>query len=239
MIEHDEMEIDLKEIFLLLKKKILIILLTAVLGAGIAGVITQFFITPIYSSTTQLFVLSQSTSVTSLADIQIGSSLTQDYKELIYTRPVINKVIDNLNLDYTYEEMKDKIAVDNPSDTRFLKITVSDPDPELAQKMADELAIVTAARVSEKMAADAPNIIEEANLPEEADSPSLKVNIAVGGMLGMLLTIGIILVIYMLNDSIRSADEVERYFNLTVLASVPSEKGSLQSKGEKKVKGKR
>lgn len=239
MREHDEIEIDLRELFQVMRKKWLIIVLAAVLGAGIAGVVTQFLMTPVYSSTTQLYVLSKSTSVTSLADIQLGSSLTLDYSELINTRPVIEKVIKNLELEYVYEEMIEKIEVTNPANTRFLKVKVSDPSAELAQKMADELAKVTAERVAEKMETDAPNIIEEANLAEEPDSPSMKMNVLIGFAIGLILSVGAIFVIYVMNDSVKDAEDVERYLGLTVLASIPSEKDALQVKGKKVAGGKR
>lgn len=228
MRETDEIEIDLKELLLALKKKILIIMLVTVIFAGIAGAVTGFLITPIYSSASTLYVLSQSTSITSLADIQVGTSLTQDYIVLVNTRPVVNKVIENLSLDYTYEEMLGKITVTNESDTRMLKLKVEDPDPELAQQMVNELAAVTVQRIAEKMAMDEPSIIEEGYLAVNPDSPSLMKNTALGALLGLMLSAGIVVVTFIMNDSVRTSEDVERHFGITVLAAVPKEKGIMK-----------
>lgn len=228
MRETDEIEIDLKELLLALKKKILIILLVTVIFAGIAGAVTGFLITPIYSSTSTLYVLSQSTSITSLADIQVGTSLTQDYIVLVNTRPVINKVIENLGLDYTYEQMLGKITVTNESDTRMLKLKVADPDPQLAQKMVNELATVTVRRIANKMSMDEPSIIEEGYLATSPDSPSLMKNTALGALLGLMLSAGLVAVAFIMNDTVRSSEDIERYFGITVLAAVPKEKGMMK-----------
>ena len=232
----EEIEIDLKELFLILKKKILIILLVAVIFAGIAGVVTEFIITPIYSSTSTLYVLPQITSDTSLADIQVGNSLTQDYIVLVNTRTVISKVIDNLGLDYTYDEMLGKITVTNESDTRMLKLKVEDSDPQLAQKMVNELSTVTVQRIAEKMAMEEPSVIEEGYLSTKPDSPSLMSNIAFGTLFGLILSVGIVVVAFIMNDTVRSSEDIEHYFGIPVLASVPNKKRKNQTRDLKGVK---
>ena len=128
-LENDEIEIDLKELFEVLKSKILVILATTVLFIAVSAGVTRFMITPMYSSTAQLYVIS-STDLSQLTNLTMGTQLTQDYMEIVTTRGVVNKVIDNLGLDLDYEEMLDKITVENPADTRIMEISVSDPDPE-------------------------------------------------------------------------------------------------------------
>ncbi|MGL6199640.1 MAG: YveK family protein [Lachnospiraceae bacterium] len=224
MKETDEIEIDLKELLQALKKRILIILLVTVIFAGIGGVVTEFLITPIYSSTSTLYVLSQSTSITSLADIQVGASLTKDYIAFVNTRPVINEVIENLDLDYTYEQMLDKITVSNETDTRMLKLKVEDPDPELAQKMVNAMATVVVQRIAEKMMLEEPSIIEEGYMATSPDSPDLKKNTALGALLGLLLSAGIVVIAFIMNDTVRSVEDIEQYFGITVLAAVPKDK---------------
>ncbi|MFR3950411.1 MAG: YveK family protein [Ruminococcus sp.] len=105
-VNDDEVEIDLLEIFYALKKKILLVLMVALAGGCIGGACTQFLMTPIYSSTSSILVLSKETTLTSLADLQLGASLTSDYTVLITSTPVLEQVISNLDLDMKAEDLK-------------------------------------------------------------------------------------------------------------------------------------
>ena len=117
----DEMEIDLKALFLLLKRKILIIIGAAAAGIVLMAGYTLLLVTPQYSATSMLYVLTTSTSITSLADIQLGTQLTSDYTILMKTHPVIDTVIANLGLNLSYQQLVDKVSISNPTDTRILK----------------------------------------------------------------------------------------------------------------------
>ena len=127
----------------MLKAKIVIIIASMLLVAGLFAVYSLYLATPVYQSSSRLYILTKSTSITSLADIQMGTSLTQDYKELITSRTVVEQVIENLGLNYTYEDMVEQISIDNPNNTRIIKITVRDNVPEDAKlivaKIQDEL----------------------------------------------------------------------------------------------------
>ena len=149
-LENDEIEIDLKELFGVLKSKILIILATTVAFIAVSAGITRFVITPMYSSTAQLYVISND-ALSQLSNLTVGTQLTQDYMAIVTTRGVVNKVIDNLNLDTDYEELTDKISVENPTDTRIMEITVSNPDPKEAREITQELAEVTAKTVYQQL----------------------------------------------------------------------------------------
>ena len=104
-VNDDEVEIDLREILQALKRKILLILMVALIGGCGAGAYTQFMMTPIYSSTSSMLVLSKETTLTSLADLQLGASLTSDYTVLITSTPVLEQVIENLKLDMTIQQI--------------------------------------------------------------------------------------------------------------------------------------
>ena len=133
--DDDEIEIDLWELFFALKKRILILLAALVAGALLAGAYTKLMITPIYSATSTMLVLTKETTLASLADLQIGSQLTQDYSMLITSRTVLQDVIDNLGLDMDYRTLESNISINNPEDTRILEITVTNPDPEMSKKI--------------------------------------------------------------------------------------------------------
>lgn len=220
----DEMEIDLLELFQVLLQKAWVIILCMVIGAGLAFGGTKMLLTPKYSASSQIYILTKTTSVTSLADIQMGAQLTVDFEVLAKSRPVVEKVIDELNLDYTYEELVEMITTLNPSDTRILKMTVENEDPNLAKEIANAMAEVTAERVAYIMTTDKPKIVEEAVTPEKPSSPSTVKNTALGGILGAVLAMGIIVIIYLMNDTIQTEEDVRKYLDLNTLAALPLEK---------------
>ena len=141
----NEIEIDLRELLLELLAYWKLILLSIILVGGIAFGVSKFMMVPKYESTAELYVLTKSTSITSLADIQTGTSLTNDYIVVVKGRPVLEQVIENLGLRETYKSLSDKVTLNNPSNSRILEITVTDENPMLAKSIADEIANISSA----------------------------------------------------------------------------------------------
>ena len=237
--DNDEMEIDLIEILYALKKKALIILAALLAGALIAGVYTKLMITPLYSATSTVLVISKETTLTSIADLQFGSQLTKDYSMLITSRSVLEEVLDNLGLDMGYGALKGNVSINNPDETRILQITVTNPDPQLAKELADELASVSSEYIGDKMEVVPPKIIEEAEVPAAQTSPSMSRNVMLGALAGLALAAGVVILMTVMNDSIRSEDDIERYLNIPTLASIPDRKDYISGKTKKKSKRKR
>ena len=215
-----ENEIDLTEIFFVLLKKIWLILLVGILLAAGAGFYTKKYITPQYQSTSMLYVLGKSTSITSLADIQLGTQLTSDYVIMIKSRSVVNEVIENMNLDLTYEQMVKKIAV-------------TDPDPFMARDIATEFVNVSKKKMAEIMVTDEPTVVEEGSLNETPVSPSLKKNCLMAALLGMILTCSVLIVMYMMNDTIKTPEDIEKYLGISTLGMIPID-GKRKKKRYKK-----
>ena len=157
--DNDEMEIDLLQLFYALKKKIWFILAAMIIGGGLAGAYSKFLITPQYSSTSMMYILSKETTLTSLADLQIGSQLTEDYKVIVNSRPVLGEVIDSLALDMSYEQLLAKVSIGNPTDTRILTVTVTDPDPYPAKAILDCVAETASDYIGEIIEMIPPKII--------------------------------------------------------------------------------
>ena len=126
--DDNEIEIDLLELLGEFRRKIWIILGIIILFGGVAGAFSAFVLTPQYKSTAMVYILSKETTLTSLADLQIGSQLTKDYKIIVTSRRVLNQVIDDMKLNLTYKDLVEKVTIDNPQDTRILSISVEDPD---------------------------------------------------------------------------------------------------------------
>lgn len=224
---QDEMEIDLLEIFGVLLSRIWLILLAGVLFAGGTGVFCKFIMTPIYKSTTQLCILSN-TTIASLSDLAIGTQLTQDYIVVVQSRPVVEQVIDNLELDMTYEELLAVTSVDNPKDTRILTISVTNPDPTLAKQIVDQYAQVSRKRIADLMDINEPGIIEEGHVAERKTSPTTTRNAMIAGILGVLLASAIVIIRYMMDDTIKSSEDIERYLGLNTLGILPIEENALK-----------
>lgn len=234
--ENDEISIDLTELFLAVWNKIHLVILAGIFAALLAFVGTKVFITPMYSSTTKMYVLTKQDSNAGVTynDIQIGTQLTKDYMELVKSRPVLEQVIAVLNLDVSAEELGGFITVETPADTRILSITVENEDPKMAKEIADALRESVSIQITEIMDADSVNTFEEGNLPTGPSSPSLIKNMGIGGVLGIFIALGIIVLIFMLDDTIKTPDDVEHYLGLNVLTSIPTQEGVKKSK---KVKG--
>ena len=228
--DNDEMEIDLLQLFYALKKKIWFILAAMIIGGGLAGAYSKFLITPQYSSTSMMYILSKETTLTSLADLQIGSQLTEDYKVIVNSRPVLGEVIDSLALDMSYEQLLAKVSIGNPTDTRILTVTVTDPDPYRAKAIVDCVAETASDYIGEIMEMIPPKIIENGTVATRKTSPSNGKNAVLGALAGMVLVCGVIVIQVIMNDTVRTEEDVERYLGLSVLASVPLREGEERTK---------
>ncbi|MBE5937089.1 MAG: hypothetical protein E7265_03560 [Lachnospiraceae bacterium] len=224
---NEEVQIDLMEILFVIKRRLVFILFVAIIFAVAAGVGTKYLINPKYSSTSSVYVLTKE-SVLSYADLQIGATLTSDYIELITSPTVLETVIKNLKKEneLSVKQFKSLITVSNPSDTRILNITVTYGDPGIAKILADELTEVSCNRIEEVMKMDRPNIFEKGKVDTVPVSPSLVKNVAIAGILGFMFASGVIIVAHLMDDTIHSAEDIEKYLNLNTLAAIPISEGS-------------
>ena len=236
-MHDDEMEIDLREIFYALKKRIFMILAVGLLCGCLSCVYTKFFMTPVYTSTSSMLVLTKETTLSALADLQMGSQLTKDYTVLTTSREVLQKVVENQELNISYKALKSCITLDNPTDTRILNVSVTYPDAEKAKAIVDELANVASSYIGDKMEVIPPKIIEDGEIPTVQTSPSMSKNTMLGLLAGLILSAGIVVVITIMNDSIKTEDDIEKYLGISTLAVVPDRKDYIGKK--KKVKRRR
>ena len=236
MEDDGEIEIDLVELFfVLLGHWIPICAVTLALGAA-AYIYSAFYIVPQYASTSRLYVLSKSTSITSITDIQVGASLTTDYVEVVGGRPVLDKVIENLGMEIDYPTLLAKVAVTNPTNTRLLDITVTDADPAVAKVIADEIAEVSSNYIAQKMDQDAPTVIQRGYTDEGPVSPNIFKNTAIGAFAGMFLSAGAVVFFYFINDTVRGPEEAEQRAGLRVLGTLPDEEWNKKDKATPKKK---
>lgn len=219
----DEIQIDLVEMFRVLMKKWWLIVLGLVVGAVAMGGYTKLFVTPQYTASSSLYILGATANVSGVS-LSLSTQLTSDFTILAKSRPVIENVIEELDLDMSYGQLASKVVVENPSGTMILKITVTDTEPEMAKEIANTLTDATATRIADVMNVDKPNIVEEAVTPQYPVSPNLKKNVMLGGVIGAALIIGILVLLYLMDDTIKDSEDVKKYLGLNTLATFPLEK---------------
>ena len=221
-LTNDEVEIDLVDLGYVLLDKWRYLLISLIAGAVLLGAYSFFFIAPTYESTAKLYVVSASDdSVVNLSDLNLGTSLTADYEQLMLSYPVLNRVIDSLGLNTTSDALKSAYRLNNPSDTRILEITATSTDPQMAMDLAQTMAEEAIEYLPDTMSTLAPNLAQNAKLPEHKVAPSYTKYTMMGALLGLILCAGVFIVRYLMDDTIHTADDMEKFFGLVPLTTIP------------------
>ena len=240
--EDGEMEINLVELLLRLLEKWKIIVAAALAGAIIFGVVTACFIAPTFTATSKLYILNATNSIVNLSDLQLGNALAADYQEVFSNHEVHDRVRERMQLDaeeYDYKKLNEMLSVSNPSDTRLLYITVTAKSAQQASDMANTYAQVAQGFIPEKMDGNAPTIFEEALRPEKKSGPSLSKNTILGFLLGAVIASAVIVVLFIMDDRIRSKEDVEKHLSLPVLGMMPMGQQTADGMGLKDKKNKK
>lgn len=223
--QNEEMEIDLLELLDFFRERVIVIALGFLAGALAAGLITFYVINPKYTATAKMYMVSSSTqSVVDLTDLNIGQSLSKDYVELLKTRPIIEAVIDEQGLPYDYKELIAMLQLSVISDTRIIAINVTSEDPEEAMIIANSLADKGTKELPKLMETPEPHIAEYAIIPVNQSSPSMSRNILIGALIGMLSVMAVFTVQFLLDDTFKSADDIEKEFGVIPLTVIPEGK---------------
>ena len=229
----DVIEIDLVELLGVILHNLWIIIVSGVIVAAAALLVSYFIITPKYESVTKIYVISKTNADTmTYSDLQAGSTLTKDYKELVKSRPVLEEVLAETGIDVELKNLEAQITVEVPQDTRIVSITVEDKDPYEARIIADSVRIAASKHIREVMDTEAVNVVEEASLPIEKSSPSILKNTAIGYAVGLFLAIAIVIINYIMDDTIKTPDDVEKFLGVSVLGSIPYSENDLSDKAE-------
>lgn len=221
ILDDDEDSIDFFEIYIEIKRRLWMVIFSAVLCGAMGYMVSRFVLTPTYTSTSMIFVMSKETTLTSLADLQIGSQLTNDYKVLVTSRTVLEDVIKRLALDMNYLELRKKITLDNPANTRILKISLLDTDPGRAKQLTDTVADCASDYIADIMEQDPPKIIEYGEIPLQKTGPKTARNALLAALMGMAIVCCGIVIATITNDAIKTEDDIEEYLGVPVLASIP------------------
>lgn len=232
-------ELDLKELIsIFLNKKYLIIIVLLIFA--IMGIIyTSNFITPLYQSSTSLVLVqiakdnsSESNSITA-TDVTLNSKLVEDYREIAKSKSVANKVKENLKLEQDISEIQKSISVTAISDTELIQITVTESDPELSCKIANEVARVFRDKVSEIYNVSNVHVLDKAEVPTEPSNIHLFKNIVIFMFIGFILVSAYILLVNMLDTTIKTDTDIEKALGIPVLASIVQTDESVKKKIKK------
>ncbi|HEM5301340.1 TPA: capsular biosynthesis protein CpsC [Streptococcus suis] len=222
--ESNTIEIDVLSLLKTIWRKKFFILVTAVLGAGLAFVYSSFLVTPQYDATTRIYVVSQNVEAgagLTNQDLQAGSYLVKDYQEIILSQDVLTQVATELNLN---EDLKEKVSVSIPVDTRIVSISVRDADPNEAARIANSLRTFAAQKIVEVTKVSDVTTLEEAVPAEEPTTPNTKRNIILGLLAGGVLATALVLVMEVLDDRVKRPQDIEEVMGLTLLGVVPDSK---------------
>ena len=219
--EANTIEIDVLSLLRTIWRKKFLILLTAILTTGLAFAYSAFLLTPQYDSTTRLYVVTQSSDngagITN-QDLQAGSFLVKDYKEIILSQDVLKNVTTTLGIT---EDIKDKITVTIPTDTRILSITVRDSDPNQAATIANTLRDEAAKKIIEVTKVSDVTTLEAALPAENPSTPQTKRNLVLGFIVGAFLATALVLVLEVLDDRVKRPQDIEEGLGMTLLGVVP------------------
>jgi len=219
--ERDVFSVDLLELAYWIADRYKRIIAAALAGALLMAAYSFLIAKPVYSATSTLYVLNSSDSAINLSDLQIGAYLTSDYQEVFDVWEIHEMVLQKLNLNYTYKQTRSMLKVTNPNNTRMLHINVESGDPQEAADMANAFASVASDYISMTMMTDAPSLVSQALRPEEPIRPRKKINVLLGLMAGGFLMTLALLVQFILDDKIKTGEDITRYLDIPMMAIVP------------------
>ncbi len=220
-------ELDLKELLDLFWSKIWQMLVIVLIATGIGVIYTLGFVTPKYTSLTK-FVLTGAegtsgtyTNAITTTDVTLNSKLVPTYRDLIESSKVLRQVITNLGIDVTEESLKKSITVSSKEDTDIIELTVTNENAAYAAKIANEIVKVFSEVVPEIYNINNLYVVDEAEVESEPSNIHHAKDILIFAFVGVVIAVGYVLIANMLDTTVKTAEDVEKEFNIPVLVSIP------------------
>ena len=223
--QNEPKTIDLVELFYHVLSKIVYVIIAAVVGAAVMG-FTAAKSVPIYTATSKLYIVGNQ-STTLMQNLQVGSLLTMDYQEVFNTWEVHEMVREQLNLNYSYSYLQSMLSVKIPEDTRVMYISIRNPDPQLATDLANAYAQAAKTFILQTMDTEEPNIFSVALVPSVAQRVSRTSRIMMGFMLGSVLAVGLIVLLFVMDERPRTPEDIARVADIPTLTVIPANKRKL------------
>lgn len=226
--EKDTIEVDLLELAHAVWKKLWLVIIAVIIGTVAAFSYAKFMITPLYQSKSMLYVNNSSISVGSTSfsistgELSAAQSLVKTYIVIMQSRQTLNTVIEQADLPYTYDELKDMVSAASVNNTEIFEIVATSPDPEEAELIANTISDILPDKIAEIVEGSSVRIVDYGVVPVYPVSPNVTKFALVGFLLGGVLSVGFIILMELMNNSIRSEDYLIQTYDLPVLAVVPA-----------------
>ncbi|MET3644502.1 MULTISPECIES: Wzz/FepE/Etk N-terminal domain-containing protein [Streptococcus] len=217
-------EIDVLQLLHKIWDKKVLISFAGIFFAAVSFLYSTLVVVPKYDATTRIYVVNKTgeASVITAQDLQAGSFLVNDYKEIITSSDVLNKVVEKEGLNMTAGELGSKVSVDIPTNTRVISISVRDSEPKMASQLADSVREVAAEKIKEVTKVEDVTTLEAAKLPSSPSTPNTKRNVLLGLMAGFVSAIAAVVLFELLDDRIKRPEDVEEVLGLPLLGIVPN-----------------
>ncbi|HFH7365846.1 TPA: Wzz/FepE/Etk N-terminal domain-containing protein [Streptococcus agalactiae] len=219
-IANTEVEINIFNLLKKLWKKKFLITFVAIAFATAGLFYSLFIVTPQYTSSTRIYVITPNNSITA-QDLQAGSFLANDYKEIITSTDVLEKVISSEKLNYPLSQLLQKITVSILKDTRVISISVEDANPKMSQKLANSVREAAVSKIKAVTQVEDITTLEKGNLPKAPSSPNIKKNVLIGFIVGAGLSTIVLVIMGILDDRVNTEEDIEKALGLTSLGIVP------------------
>ncbi len=215
---------SLKELFQVILRKWWILLFCTIICAGVAYVLTNYYMVPMYQADTTLYVGKNADEQgANINDLNIGASVVLDYREIAQSRLVASTVINELGLAdyYSVDGLAASISVEQKSETRIIVISFRSPDPQMAMNITNKVAEVFQQKITDIMRVENVQVIDKAELPLSPVSPNRSTNLMIGILLGLMIGTGIVLLREYLDNTIKTTEDVEKCTGLPVIGTIP------------------
>ncbi len=227
MNNHDVIEIDVKKLFKALLRRMWLIILAMLLFASVAFGYTKYFVTPMYRARVLMYVNSSDISLggtklsISQGDLLAAKSLVDTYTVILKTRNTLSDVIEEAQLDYTYEQLHSQITASAVNATEIFQIDVVDPDPQRAALIASTIAQVLPGKIASIVEGSSARPVDWAVVPSRPDSPSMVKNVLIGALIGLVLSCALVVIQELMDDKVHDTDYLIQAYDLPVLAVIP------------------
>ena len=225
MKEQDKIEIDVLQIVKVLWKRKFVILVAALVAGLVAFAYSSFVIKPQYTSTTRIYVVNRNQAdkpgLTN-QDLQAGAYLVKDYREIILSQDVLEKVVADQSLTIDAKTLGKKVSVTVPADTRIVSISVRDGKPEEASRIANALRDVAAQKIISVTRVSDVTTLEEARPATSPSSPNIRRNTMMATIAGVGIVIVIVLLVELLDERVKRPEDIEEVMHISLLGVIPN-----------------
>ena len=225
MKEQNTMEIDVFHLLKILWKRKILVALVAIVAGALAFAYSAFIVKPEFTSTTRIYVVNRNQGdkpgLTN-QDLQAGSYLVKDYREIILSQDVLEKVTSNLKLDLSPKDLASKVKVTVPVDTRIVSISVNDRVPEEASRIANSLREVAAEKIISITRVSDVTTLEEARPATAPSSPNIRRNTIIGLLGGTVFTVIVVLIVELVDTRVKRPEDIEDVMQIALLGVVPN-----------------